>query len=53
MENRELSSHSTKSSEIAAEAREEGMTCVDGHDSLVHEEAEPRGNLPDSAGKRQ
>ncbi len=33
-----------------AEAREEGMTCIDCHYNLVHEEVEPRESFLDSAG---
>ena len=35
-----------------AEAREEGMTCIDCHYNLVHEEVEPRESFLDSAGGR-
>ncbi len=35
------------------EAREQGMTCIDCHYNLVHEEVEPRDSFLDSAGKRQ
>ena len=36
-----------------AEAREMGMTCIDCHYNLVHEEVEPRDSFLDSAGKQQ
>ncbi len=36
-----------------ADAREEGMTCIDCHYNLVHEEVEPRESFLDSTGKRQ
>ncbi len=36
-----------------AEAREQGMTCIDCHYNLAHEEVEPRDSFLDSAGKRQ
>lgn len=35
------------------EARETGMTCIDCHYNLVHEEVEPRDSFLDSAGKQQ
>ena len=34
-----------------AEARAEGMTCIDCHYNLVHDEVEPRESFLDSAGK--
>lgn len=36
-----------------ANAREEGMTCIDCHYNLVHDEVEPRQSFLDSAGTQQ
>ena len=36
-----------------AEARKTGMTCIDCHYNLVHDEIEPRQSFLDSAGKNQ